>query len=51
MTTQSEQALEDSLVKQLTELGHNFVTIKDENELLANLKKQLEKHNNLSLSA
>lgn len=51
MTTQSEQALEDSLVNQLIALGHELVTIKDEPDLLANLKKQLEKHNNLSLSA
>jgi type I restriction enzyme R subunit len=42
---------EDNLVKQLVSLGHNFVTIKDEDDLLANLKSQLEKHNNLSLSA
>jgi type I restriction enzyme R subunit len=51
MSTQSEQVLEDNLVKQLSSLGHNFVTIKDEDDLLANLKAQLEKHNNLSLSS
>ena len=51
MTTQSEQVLEDNLVKQLVSLGHNFVTIKDEDDLLENLKAQLEKHNNISLSA
>jgi type I restriction enzyme R subunit len=51
MSTQSEQVLEDNLVKQLVSLGHNFVTIKDEDDLLANLKSQLEKHNSLSLSA
>jgi hypothetical protein len=26
MSTQSEQVLEDNLVKQLSSLGHNFVT-------------------------
>lgn len=51
MSTQSEQVLEDNLIKQLVSLGHNFVTIKDEDDLLVNLKTQLEKHNNLSLSA
>jgi type I restriction enzyme R subunit len=51
MSTQSEQALENNLVKKLVSLGHSFVTIKDEEDLLANLKTQLEKHNNLSLSA
>ena len=48
--TQSEQSLEDSLVKQLTMLGYKFVAIKDEADLLANLKRQLEKHNGLQLS-
>ncbi|MEL6655891.1 MAG: type I restriction endonuclease subunit R [Bacteroidota bacterium] len=47
---QSEQALEDALVKQLTELGYAFVTIKDEGDLLTNLKRQLEKHNGVQLS-
>lgn len=50
MSTQSETILENKLVKQLVALGHNFVTIKDEAALLANLKIQLELHNNLSLS-
>ena len=50
MNKQSEQALEDNLVKQLISLGHSFVTIKDETDLLANLKAQLEKHNNIKLS-
>lgn len=50
MTTQSEQVLEDNLVKQLNELGHEAVTIKDETALLSNLKRQLEKHNRTKFS-
>lgn len=50
MTTQPEQILEDNLIAQLQELGHSYVTIKDEAALLANLKSQLEKHNNVQLS-
>ena len=48
--TQSEQILENNLVKQLTTLGYEQVMIRDESDLLANLKTQLEKHNQLSLS-
>ena len=50
MTRQSEQILENELVKQLQSLGHSFVEIPDETALVANLKSQLEKHNKLSLS-
>jgi len=50
MTTQSEQILEDSLVKQLNTLGYDLVSIRNEAELLANLKGQLEKHNGVKLS-
>lgn len=50
MTTQPEQVLEDNLVKQLVSLGYGFVAIKDEKQLLDNLKKQLEKHNQISLT-
>lgn len=50
MTRQAEQALEDNLVKQLSALGYGFVSIKDENALISNLKTQLEKHNNLTLT-
>ena len=50
MTTQPEQVLENELVKQLQKLGYAFVAIKDEKDLLANLKAQLEKHNNIRLS-
>jgi type I restriction enzyme, R subunit len=50
MTTQSEQILEDNLVKQLNTLGYDLVSIRNEAELLANLKGQLEKHNGVTLS-
>ncbi|MDO6392076.1 type I restriction endonuclease subunit R [Pontibacter sp. BT731] len=50
MGTQPEQVLEDNLVKQLQGLGYSYVTIKDEQALLANLKTQLEKHNQVSLT-
>lgn len=50
MSTQPEQILESNLVKQLNTLGHHPVTIKNEDDLLANLKSQLEKHNQISLS-
>ena len=46
MTTQPEQVLENNLISQLINLGHERVTIKTEDDLLANLKTQLEKHNN-----
>ncbi len=48
--TQSEQILEDNLVKQLGTLGYDKVSIRDERELLANLKAQLEIHNEITLS-
>ena len=50
MNTQSEQLLEDNLIKRLTGLGYERVTIKDENDLYSNLKSQLEKHNEIQLS-
>src|SRR5665648_58806 len=49
-TPQSEYSLEENLIKQLQELGYRKVVIKDENDLIANLKSQLEKHNKTSLS-
>ena len=45
MTTQSEQALENKLIHQLTENGYEQVCIKDEVDLIQNLKGQLEKFN------
>ena len=50
MTTQSEYILEENLIGQLVELGYTRVTIQDEADLIQNLKTQLEKHNNCSLS-
>ena len=50
MTSQSELILEQNLINQLTSNGYNKVIIKDEKDLLANLKKQLEKHNNKTFS-
>jgi type I restriction enzyme R subunit len=45
MTTQPEQVLENNLVSQLIALGHKSIVIKTEDDLLSNLKSQLEKHN------
>jgi type I restriction enzyme R subunit len=45
MTTQSESALENELIHQLSNNGYERVIIKDESELLVNLKKQLERFN------
>lgn len=50
MTTQSEQALENNLIKQLQELGFERVFVNDEAGLIINLKHQLEKHNKIELS-
>jgi len=48
--TQSEAQLEESLVRRLTGLGYEQVVIRDGDEMLANLKLQLEKHNKVALS-
>ncbi|MBE9468335.1 MAG: type I restriction endonuclease subunit R [Bacteroidetes bacterium] len=48
MKTQAEQILENNLVAQLQNLAYKYVVIKDENDLLANLKSQLEIHNSTS---
>ena len=50
MTRQSEQTLEQQLLKQLHSLGHAPVQLNDEKALLANLKTQLEKHNKVTFS-
>ena len=50
MTSQPEQILENNLVVQLVKLGYKKVEIKDETDLLANLKVQLEIHNKISLT-
>src|SRR5690554_1874766 len=50
MPIQPEQVLENNLVNQLVGLGYQKVIIKNEKDLLQNLKSQLEKHNKVSLS-
>jgi len=51
MPKQPEQVLEDNLVIQLQTLGYTYVAVNDERDLLENLKKQLEKHNGIQLTA
>jgi type I restriction enzyme R subunit len=48
--TQPEQILEQQLVEQLQKLNYSLVYIKDETDLIANLKSQLEKHNNIKFT-
>lgn len=43
--TQTENALEKGFIKTLTDMAYEYVAIRNENDLLANFKKQLEKHN------
>ncbi|HJE03035.1 MAG TPA: type I restriction endonuclease subunit R [Aliarcobacter thereius] len=50
MNPQNEATLEENLIKQLQSLDYERVYIKDEKELLENLKKQLEIHNKTTLS-
>lgn len=50
MAKQSEQILEEQLIAQLQKLGYGYITLNNEAALLGNLKNQLEKHNNISLS-
>ena len=51
MAKQSEQILEEQLIAQLQKMGYQYAVINDEHELLANLKGELEKHNNISFTA
>jgi type I restriction enzyme R subunit len=48
--TQSELELERKLIEALVKIGYQFVTLKDEQALIANLKQQLEKHNKVELT-
>ena len=48
MTVQSEHQLENELIQQLQGLGYTTVTIKDESQLLSNLKTQIERTNGLA---
>lgn len=50
MAKQPEQILEEQLIEQLQKLNYSYVAIKEEKDLLSNLKKQLEKHNNILFS-
>lgn len=47
---QSEAALEASFIKQLVEQGYERVNITNEAQLIANLRKQMERLNNLTFS-
>ena len=47
---QSEQELEQNLITRLTSLGYEPVTLRNTEDLKANLKTQLEKHNDTTLS-
>jgi len=50
MSKQPELILEEQLIAKLQELGYALVHIQNEPELTANLKAQLEKHNNIVFS-
>ncbi len=50
MTYQSEQTLENNLITQLVELDYDRVTLRDEENMIANLQKQLEIHNRMDFS-
>jgi type I restriction enzyme R subunit len=50
MVTQSEQVLENALIKTLQDNGYEYIQIKEEDNLLDNFKSQLEKHNKKELS-
>ncbi len=48
MTVQSEYQLENELISQLKQLGYASVMLKDESQLLSNLKTQIERANGLA---
>lgn len=50
MSKQPELILEEQLISKLQELGYTVVQIQNEPDLIANLKSQLEKHNNIVFS-
>ena len=45
MTTQSEQTLEQNLIAQLISMGYQQVILLDELSMVANLRVQLQLHN------
>lgn len=50
MSTQSESALENILVEDLANNGYEKITIRNDEELEQNFKRQLEKFNNVKLT-
>ncbi len=50
MSKQPEQILEEQLIAKLQELGYALMHIQSESDLVANLKIQLERHNNIVFS-
>ena len=49
MPVQSEAALENGLIDTLQKMNYEYVHIEEEENLSANFKKQLEKHNKKKL--
>ena len=47
MTIQSEQALEQGLIKTLVSMNYQKIEIADENALIVNFRNQLNIHNNI----
>lgn len=50
MNAQPEQLLENNLIDQLVQLGYARISLKDENDVVANFKRQIEKHNKIILT-
>lgn len=50
MTIQSEQALEQGLIKTLVSMNYQKIEIADENALIVNFRNQLNIHNNIELT-
>src|SRR5690606_37759313 len=50
MNAQPEQLLENNLIDQLVQLGYERIVLKHEADVVANFKKQIEKHNKVTLS-
>lgn len=49
-TYQNEAALEQAFIKMLSEQGYEYININNENDLIDNLRKQLELLNNYSFT-
>lgn len=50
MATQSEIEMEKALVAQMQELGYSFLAVTNERQLVENFRKQVEAHNQITLS-